>query len=375
MADQRFFDEARAQSLVKMEIVRKYFGAWATAIIPPARKRGFDHIAYLDLFCGPGRYLDGTDATPLLIMRRVADEERLRDFVEILFNDKDKEFVANLRHEIDAFPEIDKFRFKPKVANAEVGQKMIDVLKRATKIPTLLFADPCGYKGLSLALIATILPYWGCDCILFFNYNRINAAVNNPVFAANMADLFGEERLRGLLPALDGLSPNDRELVIIERISEALHELGGEYVLPFRFVTEGSDKVSHHIIFVSKNVLGYKIMKDIMAKYATSEAPGLGSFQYNPSLADQPVLAGYALRIDDLKYLLPVAFQGKTLTMQEIYQQHNVGTPFIEADYKQVLVELEAEGKISTTPAASKRPKRNGKPTFADKVMVSFSRI
>jgi three-Cys-motif partner protein len=59
MQPTKFFDESREQSEVKTAIVTKYFDAWARVVIPWARK-GSNKIAYIDLFAGPGRYIDGT---------------------------------------------------------------------------------------------------------------------------------------------------------------------------------------------------------------------------------------------------------------------------------------------------------------------------
>ena len=58
--------------------------------------------------------------------------------------------------------------------------------------------------------------------------------------------------------------------------------------------------------------------------------------------------------------------------MKQIFDQHNVGTSYIEKNYKDVLANLEIEGKIRAEPPASTRPKRKGKVTFADKVKVTF---
>ena len=73
MTNNSFFNESTETSLVKAEIVAKYFWAWAKVIIPRAKKRK-KNIAYIDLFSGPGRYQDGSKSTPLLILERaIAD--------------------------------------------------------------------------------------------------------------------------------------------------------------------------------------------------------------------------------------------------------------------------------------------------------------
>lgn len=61
--------------------------------------------------------------------------------------------------------------------------------------PPSFFVDPWGYKGLSLKLVSAIIKDWGCDCVFFFNYNRVNMGVNNDSIKKHMISLFGEERL------------------------------------------------------------------------------------------------------------------------------------------------------------------------------------
>ena len=74
-------------------------------------------------------------------------------------------------------------------------------------VPTLLFVDPWGYKGLSLNLIDSVLKNWGCDCIFFFNYNRINMGLNNENVKEHMDALFGEQRANELRHKLSPLLP------------------------------------------------------------------------------------------------------------------------------------------------------------------------
>jgi hypothetical protein len=84
------------------------------------------------------------------------------------------------------------------------------------------------------------------------------------------------------------------------------------------------------------------------------------------------LLLNFYRPLEDLKELLIRDFAGQTLTMREIYERHSVNTPYIDKNYKQVLIELEAEGKVIADPPASKRKPFKGEPTFGDKVRVTF---
>lgn len=235
-------------------------------------------------------------------------------------------------------------------------------------VPTLLFVDPWGYKGLSLRLVDAVLKDWGCDCIFFFNYNRINMGLGNEFVKEHMDALFGEERAHFLRCKLDTLTPSDRELSIVEELSQALQKHGERYVLPFRFRNSAGNRTSHHLIFVSKHFRGYEIMKGIMAAESSEFEQGVPTFEYNPARESQPLLFELSRPIDELGEMLLDEYAGRTLTMEDIYQEHNVGRRYIKKNYKQVLLELEVAGRIQANP--SKR--RKG--TFADTVLVTFAR-
>ena len=65
---------------------------------------------------------------------------------------------------------------------------------------------------------------------------------------------------------------------------------GGKFVLPFRFRNDRGNRTSHHLIFVSKHVKGYTIMKDIMAKESSKREQGVPSFEYSPADEKYPLL-------------------------------------------------------------------------------------
>ncbi len=369
MKNDSFFDESTEQSQVKTTIVSKYFSVWAKIILS---NRRVDKIAYVDLFAGPGRYKDGTTSTPILVIKKAIADSKLKDQLITIFNDADSKNTNSLEQLIQEIPEINKLRHKPIIHNETIGKNIIKVFGNQKFIPTLFFIDPWGYKGLSLDLINSIIKDWGCDCIFFFNYNRINMGLGNPFVKEHMDALFGDERADQLREQLTDFSPDEREFAIIEAICEALKETGKKFVLPFRFKNKQGERTSHHLIFVSKHVKGYEIMKEIMAKESSTKDQGVPSFEYNQATLIHPFLFELSKPLDDLEEMLLQDFAGKKLIMKQIYEQHHVGKRYIETNYKGALASLEAQNKIITKPPANKRRKRLGKVTFADTVMVTF---
>jgi three-Cys-motif partner protein len=358
-----FFEESTEQSRMKAAIVRDYFWAWAKIIL--RKQRG--PIAYVDLFAGPGRYKDGTKSTPLLVLERAIADPDMRGRLMTVFNDSDLANVVSLRTEIAALHGIEKLKHQPDVDKGEVGDETVQAFKKIKLVPTLLFADPWGYKGLSLGLIESVLRNWGCDCVFFFNYNRINPGLANEAVKEHMDALFGMEHARRLRETLALLPSREREPAIIEALSEAVSESGAKYVLPFCFKDDRGVRTSHHLVFATKNPVGYGIMKDIMAKHSSEQHQGVASFGYCPASAIHPRLFELNRPLDDLEEMLFRDFAGQTLTTQQIYDLHNVGRPYTMKNYKVVLLRMEERGLIQAVPPITSR--RKG--TFADHIHVT----
>jgi three-Cys-motif partner protein len=368
----QFFDETMEQSTIKAKIVSDYFWAWAKVIIPTVKKSRWNRIAYIDLFAGPGRYKDGTKSTPLLVLEKAIQDPDMCEMLVTVFNDRNEDHSYSLQQAIDALPCIEKLKYRPTVRNYEVGKEIVAIFSQMRLVPTLFFVDPWGYKGLTLQLINSVLKDWGCDAILFFNYNRINMGLSNLEVQEHMSALFTEKRVASLRTRLEPLRPSERELAIVEDLANALMELGAQYVLPFCFKNEYGTRTSHHLIFATKHFRGYKIMKDIMARQSSAADQGVPSFTYSPADRRFPLLFELTRPLDDLETMLLKDFAGRSLSPQAIYEEHSVGKPYILKNYQDALRKLEHAGKIRTEPPAEHRRKIGGEVTFGEKVTVTF---
>ena len=192
--------------------------------------------------------------------------------------------------------------------------------------------------------------------------------ISNEFVEKHMDALFGEERAKQLRKKLIGITPEERELTIVEELCQAIKETGRNFVLPFRFRDARGTRTSHHLIFVSKGFKGYKEMKKIMAQESSTKNQGVASFEYSLATIRQPFLFQMSQPLDALEEILLTRFAARTVTLKQSYQEHNVGTPYIEKNYREALLNLEANGKITTN-----QPKRR-KGTFGPNV-TSNSRL
>lgn len=368
MADQSFFERQREQSRVKSDIVSKYFLRWAEVMlnIQDRSPHPEHNITYLDLFSGPGVFGRGEPSTPVLVLQSAIADARLRFRLLTLFNDADPDLVAALDEALRALLGYDTLSNTPQLFNREVDERSLREIMAQRIGPTFSFVDPFGYKGLSLDLIERVTREFGCDCVFFFNYQGVNRAISNPAVGDLVDALFGPERAVELRPRLLALSPDEREVTIIEELSQAIQSINRDqprYVLPFRFRKEDGTRTSHHLIFVSKGFRGYELMREVMAEQSSMHTQGVASLEYNPADAlkeqEQPLLFNLRLSRTDLIQMLLTDFAGQTIKAREVYRTHNEGRPFTEVNYYAALTHMELQRQITANPAASKR--RTGK--------------
>lgn len=285
--------------------------------------------------------------------------------------------MGTLRLNVATLENVEQLVHSPQIFNSEVDEEVAEVFGKAALLPSFSFIDPFGYKGVTSRLLKGVLKDWGCDLILFFSYARINAAIDNEIFEDHVLALFGEKRLQELRANLQGKRPWEREALILESFSRALSDMGFKYVLPFSFKRKSQERTSHHLILVTKHPLGYGVMKEIMAAESSDFDQGVPSFGYSRSLseAETPLLFSLDRPLEKLEDDLLNDFAGQTLSMKDVFERHHVGKRYVERNYKAALNRLESVGKISASPPAPKRQKRNGERTFGPNVVVTFPTI
>jgi three-Cys-motif partner protein len=377
MSNSSFFNEQKEQSLVKATITKKYFDVWASIITSTQDNNTLhygkkdDRIAYIDLFAGPGRYKDGSSSTPIMVLEKAIQNEKFKERLVTIFNDKDENNSRTLETEIKGVKNIDLLRYKPKVYNEEVGSRIIRMFESTKLVPTLFFVDPWGYEGLSLRLINSVVKDWGCDAIFFFNYNRINMGISNPAVEPHMRALF-EDQFDTLVNIVNGMPPQEREVQVIESLCQAIKGYSTRFTLPFRFKNENGVRTSHHLIFVSKDFKGYDTMKKIMYQESTSHVDGVASFEYSPRdlvSTNQKLLFRLSSPLSELKTNLLNNYRGQKITLNNLYQKHSIDTPFVIQNYKEVLIALFTEGIIQAVGQNGKPPRKG---SFAEHNTITF---
>lgn len=362
MPNESFFVVQSEASKVKKKIMVKYFDAWAKIMRSHVNK-----LCYIDFFSGPGYYEDGNVSTPIEILRMSIQEKYLSNQVKHIFNDNiHSEILKRNAEELDGY---ETLKHTPSFYSEEIGIDFSRRFRGKKYIPTLSFIDPWGYKGVTKELIDIFTKDFGCDCLLFFNYNRVNAAINNNRVENHMRALFGNEILESLRYQLTNKTPDQREKLILKILCE-IFECDGKYAQFYRFDDTEGERTSHYLVFITKNFTAYKIMKEIMYKMSSEINDGIGNYAFAGNVDHQ--LSMFDLdntaTIDKLKSLLLDYFIGRTLSVENIVKEHLSKDVYIEKNYKEALKQLEIENIIHVTPSHQHR-RHN---TLGNKVTIIF---
>jgi three-Cys-motif partner protein len=187
-----FFKELREGSQIKQRIVTDYFVAYNRKLT-----RSREKVGYADLFAGPGFYetADGTvhKSIPLLLCETVVADDLFRKKVHLWFNEADHQSFKRLKAGVRSVAGIESLRYEPRIDNRVVTADWATRLRKLS-VPTLVFLDPCGYKGLSLGLVTAALQGFGNDCIFFFNYSRINMKLDLEIMNESIDQFFEATR-------------------------------------------------------------------------------------------------------------------------------------------------------------------------------------
>jgi three-Cys-motif partner protein len=249
-----FFGRPTEASLRKQRIVVKYHAAWSQVLRSRPGSLGPERdLAYVDLFAGPGKYADGTLSTPLLILEAAARDLYMRAHLQARFNEGDPAVAQDLEKNIRSSEAARGLLHRPKVTCALVEKDILKSIGGIPPCPTLLFADPWGYKGISVTLLSKFLRPFGNDLIFFFNYNRIASGLHATVLEEPIDAVFGKKVVAELRHRImsKGLKGVAKEREIMNALGDAFAPFGAQTPVQFPFLTKG--RLSHHLMFISKN--------------------------------------------------------------------------------------------------------------------------
>ncbi|MGA2714675.1 MAG: three-Cys-motif partner protein TcmP [Bryobacteraceae bacterium] len=350
----------------KQQIAVAYFESYMNVMARHGRT-----AQYADLFAGPGVYDNGDKSVPILICERVVADERLRKNVRLWFNEGDPDLKERLVQNVAKVPGVSTLTHPPSVTAIVITTALAPKLQSRLKA-TFVFADPCGYKGLSVPLISAALKGFGNDCLFFFNYNRVNMKLGYPVMDESINEFFGTTRAQALREELKTISsPARREQTVLGAIKEALKDAGAVSPLAFAFRTRDGGGTSHHLVFASKESKGVTIMKRLMNQASSRIVDGVGSWDFDPRSTDGNLELFSGL--EEIKQRLLAVFAGREITFRDLVAEE-LDQKCTDSNFRDALLELERDGIILCDPPAELRSFQSGgqKRTMPARTIIRF---
>ncbi|MCL4854509.1 MAG: hypothetical protein KJZ78_24380, partial [Bryobacteraceae bacterium] len=171
-------------------------------------------------------------------------------------------------------------------------------------------------------------------------------------------EFFSAEIAGDLRRRIASMKPRAREAAVLDAIRDAVRGAGG-IPLVFRFKSSEGGGTSHHLVFASKGAKGANIMKRIMNKYSSQVFDGVGSFEFDPKRPDSSTPLLFS-PITDLADRLLEVFSGQTLTFDELVDNEASETQYTDTNYRDAVLQLEAEFRIEVDPPAKERRMQSG---------------
>ncbi|MFG1696694.1 three-Cys-motif partner protein TcmP [Nonomuraea sp. NPDC049309] len=131
-----FFDDKKAAAILKHAILKQYVPPFASKV---GKFSQGNRVAFIDGYAGEGRYQDGREGSPALLIRTARSSSPGRK-IECMFVEKDRNCLEKLK----ALVETEAQDVVAEVYEGDVKDHLDVLLRRNAGIPLFVFLDPFG---------------------------------------------------------------------------------------------------------------------------------------------------------------------------------------------------------------------------------------
>jgi three-Cys-motif partner protein len=345
----------------KHEILRRYLGAWF-----PILGSKIPRIVYIDGFCGPGRYSDGEDGSPIIALKEALKQPVLATpEVNFLFIDERADRINHLNSEISLLKIPSNFHVHCIVNEFEntLNRILDDLQQNGHQLaPTFAFIDPFGIAGTPFSLVKRLLSNQRTEVFINIMIEFVNRFADHPSDSVT-------QNIKQLLGASDAeitkvVNSQDRIPAFQQLYQDNLHK-HAKFVRFFEMYDDKNNLI-YYLFFASNHPLGHKKMKEAFWK-VDCQSGFKFSDRTNPN---QPVLFELDPSLD-LAKLIKSHFLGTTQTSESVILFVEDETAYTESQAKKALVQLENRKEISIESLKTDGNKRI-KSKFPNGVIIHF---
>lgn len=348
----------------KHELLRRYFEAWL-----PIMARWNGRVVYIDGFAGPGRYSNGEDGSPAIVLKAARDHRYpLQTELVCIFVEDDPDRCNHLKNVINELaPSLPSY-IKWEVVQGKFDEHLsrtFNILESQAKqiAPTLVFIDPFGISHTPFKTIRKILGNSKCEVLINFMYEEVNRFLSLETLSDDLDELFGTPQWR----QVSSLSGSGQRRKTIHDIYLNQLKTCAKYVHSFEMRNK-TNSTDYFLFFATNNLRGLEKMKEAMWKVDDT-----GSFQFS----DHKDARGLSYLFSAHPNLAPLresilkTFGGKQVSIENLSDWVISDTEFLPKHLKvPVLAPMEKDGEVSVVNASSKR--RKG--TFSSGTILKFRR-
>jgi len=352
-----------SQTKIKLAILRKYLGAWATIL------KVQKILYYVDGFAGPGwlwnpRAGEKVFGSPVQPIQLYLDHrfDKGWDYELRLVNiEKKKTYFEQLEKETSEYK---KKGVKIRNIRGEFLDKLEDILSEISQYHTFLFIDPFGISGIEFSELEAVLVRQNTEILLNFNYDGLQRCigdlkkirVRDPKMRAKAQSTIDrvckllnitEQELEQTVTS-SGISKY-KQISLLKKYRDNLWKYK-TYVYPLPINFPGTERTFYYLIFMTENIIALKIMKDVMKKAKKMEK------------GEQLFLPLPEIDIDALRKRLFELYAGKSIAVKEIYKDWLPkvsiidGEDYLSRDIDKALNSMAKDSDIPVTKDAGEAP-------------------
>jgi three-Cys-motif partner protein len=235
----------------KHEILRRYFEAWL-----PIMASWNGRVVYIDGFAGPGKYSNGEDGSPVVVLK-VARDHRYPMKAELacIFVEDDADRYRHLKKVLDELSPTLPARIKWEVIPGRFDEhltKTLNVIDAQNKnvAPTFVFIDPFGFSHTPFKTVIKVLRNKQGEVLVNFMYEEVNRFLSLEKHADDYDELFGTPEWR----ELNNLSGAAQRRKGIHDLYLRQLKTAARYVHSFEMLNKGN-RPDYFLFFATNSIL------------------------------------------------------------------------------------------------------------------------
>jgi hypothetical protein len=212
-----------------------------------------------------------------------------------------------------------------------------------------------------------------CDLVLLFDAAKIRTSLTARMVNEGLITFFGE-RLATIKAFCRREKNTGRQEEYILDVIRAIFKESGYLTLPFAMGDPEKLKNSHYLFFATKAVPAYQRFKELILPYSDLQEDGvplMGTYQtHRQQLSLFPEHQPYSVAklANELAQNTAVY---KYKSVQKIFEDHSIGTPYILENYRLAVETLRNQGKVELLNAKTMQTVR--KPTYTS--IIKFKTV